>query len=124
MPANPRIRRGPAQVRRRQDHVARVAGSRSCRLQQPSDSIMKALLSKNPGGPETLVLEDIPEPVAGSAEVRVAVRACGVNYPDLLIIQDLYQYKPPRPFAPGAELAGGVDAGGPRGGHVRVRARV
>src|SRR3984957_9237162 len=73
---------------------------------------MKALLSRNPGGPETLVLEDIPEPAAGPGEVRVAVRACGVNYPDLLIIQDLYQYKPPRPFAPGAEVAGVVDSVG------------
>src|SRR5580658_10157891 len=73
---------------------------------------MKALLSKQPGGPETLVLEDIPDPVPGPGEVRVAVRACGVNYPDLLIIQDLYQFKPPRPFAPGAEIAGVVDAVG------------
>src|SRR6202051_3841952 len=71
---------------------------------------MKALLSRHPGGPETLVLEDIPEPAAGAGEVRVAVRACSVNYPDLLIIQDLYQFKPPRPFAPGAEIAGVVDA--------------
>ena len=63
-----------------------------------SESDMKALLSKQPGGPETLVLEDIPEPLAGAGEVRIAVRACGVNFPDLLIIQDLYQYKPPRPF--------------------------
>jgi NADPH2:quinone reductase len=73
---------------------------------------MKALLSKHPGGPETLVLDDVPEPVAGPGEVRVAVRACGVNYPDLLIIQDLYQYKPPRPFAPGGELAGVVEGVG------------
>ncbi len=73
---------------------------------------MKALLSKNPGGPETLVLDEVPDPVPGSKEVRVAVRACGVNYPDLLIIQDLYQYKPSRPFAPGAEIAGVVDAVG------------
>jgi NADPH2:quinone reductase len=55
---------------------------------------MKALLSKHPGGPETLLLEDIAEPVPGAKEVRIAVRACGVNYPDLFIIQDLYQYKP------------------------------
>lgn len=73
---------------------------------------MKALLSREPGGPETLSLGDIAEPVAGPAQVRVAVRACGVNYPDLLIIQDLYQFKPPRPFAPGAEIAGVVDAVG------------
>jgi len=81
---------------------------------------MKALLSKQPGGPETLVLEDIPDPVPGAGEVRIAVRACGVNFPDMLIIQDLYQYKPPRPFAPGAEVAGVVDAVGE--GVTRVRA--
>ena len=85
---------------------------------------MKALLSKQPGGPETLVLEDIAEPVPGAKEVRVAVRACGVNYPDLLIIQDLYQYKPPRPFAPGAEVAGVVDAVGDGVANVRLGDRV
>jgi NADPH2:quinone reductase len=73
---------------------------------------MRALLSHRPGGPETLELGEIPEPVPGSGEVRVAVRACGVNFPDLLIIQDLYQVKPPRPFAPGGEIAGIVDAFG------------
>jgi len=85
---------------------------------------MKALLSKNPGGPETLVLDEVPDPVPGSKEVRVAVRACGVNYPDLLIIQDLYQYKPSRPFAPGAEIAGVVDAVGEGVEHLRAGDRV
>jgi NADPH:quinone reductase len=85
---------------------------------------MKALLSKQAGGPETLVLEDIAEPITGPGQVRVAVRACGVNFPDLLIIQDLYQYKPPRPFAPGAEVAGVVDAVGEGVEHVRVGDRV
>jgi NADPH2:quinone reductase len=85
---------------------------------------MKALLSKQAGGPETLVLEDVAEPLAGPGQVRVAVRACGVNFPDLLIIQDLYQYKPPRPFAPGAEVAGVVDAVGEGVEHVRVGDRV
>jgi NADPH2:quinone reductase len=85
---------------------------------------MKALLSKQPGGPETLVLEDIAEPVPGPGQVRVAVRACGVNYPDLLIIQDLYQFKPPRPFAPGAEVAGVVDAVGEGVEQVRAGDRV
>jgi NADPH2:quinone reductase len=85
---------------------------------------MKALLSKQPGGPETLVLDEIAEPVAGPGEVRVAVRACGVNYPDLLIIQDLYQYKPPRPFAPGSELAGVVEAVGEGVSNVRPGDRV
>ena len=85
---------------------------------------MKALLSKSPGGPHTLVLEEVPEPMAGPGEVRIAVRACGVNYPDLLIIQDLYQVKPPRPFSPGAELAGVVDAVGEGVNNVRVGDRV
>ena len=85
---------------------------------------MKALLSKNPGGPESLVLEDIPEPLPGADQVRVAVHACGVNFPDLLIIQDLYQFKPPRPFAPGAEVAGVVDAVGEGVLNVRPGDRV
>jgi NADPH2:quinone reductase len=85
---------------------------------------MKALLSRQPGGPETLVLQDLPDPVAGPNQVRVAVRACSVNYPDLLIIQDLYQFKPPRPFAPGSEVAGIVDAIGPGVDNVHVGDRV
>lgn len=85
---------------------------------------MKALLSREAGGPETLILEDIPEPVPGKGEVRVAVRACSVNFPDLLIIRDLYQFKPPRPFSPGVELAGVVDAVGEGVGNVRVGDRV
>jgi NADPH2:quinone reductase len=85
---------------------------------------MKALLSKQAGGPETLVLEEVAEPLATPGQVRISVRACGVNFPDLLIIQDLYQYKPPRPFAPGAEVAGIVDAVGDGVEHVRVGDRV
>jgi NADPH2:quinone reductase len=85
---------------------------------------MKALLSTRPGGPDTLVQGELPEPSVGPGEVRVAVRVCGVNYPDLLIIQDLYQFKPPRPFAPGAEVAGVVDAVGEGVGNVRVGDRV
>lgn len=73
---------------------------------------MKALLSKAVGGPETLVLEDIPDPVAGPGQILVAIKACSVNYPDVLIIEDKYQFKPPRPFAPGSEIAGVVEAVG------------
>ncbi len=69
---------------------------------------MKALLSKAPGGPDTLVLEDIESPVAGKGEVVIAVKAIGVNFPDSLMIQDLYQFRPPRPFSPGAEVSGVV----------------
>ena len=73
---------------------------------------MKALLSLAPGGPQTLVLDDIAEPTPGAGEVRVRVHAVGVNFPDSLIIQDLYQLRPQRPFSPGAELAGVIDAVG------------
>ena len=73
---------------------------------------MKALLSKEAGGPETLVLEDVADPVAGSGQILVAVKACSVNYPDVLVIEDKYQFKPPRPFSPGGEASGIVDAVG------------
>ncbi len=73
---------------------------------------MKAMLSKQVGGPETLVLEELPDPKPAAGEVVIAVKACGVNYPDLLIIQDRYQYKPERPFSPGGEVAGIVEAVG------------
>ena len=85
---------------------------------------MKALLSRQAGGPETLVLEEIPEPVPGRGEVRIKVRAVGVNFPDLLIIQDLYQIKPTRPFAPGGELSGVVEALGEGVTNVKVGDRV
>jgi NADPH2:quinone reductase len=73
---------------------------------------MKALLSHAPGGPETLVLEEAPDPQPGRGEVRISVEACGVNYPDSLIIEDRYQFRPPRPFSPGGEVSGVVDAVG------------
>lgn len=73
---------------------------------------MKALLSKAAGGPETLVVEEIADPAPGPGEILVSVRACAVNYPDVLIIEDKYQFKPPRPFAPGGEIAGVVEAVG------------
>jgi NADPH2:quinone reductase len=71
---------------------------------------MLALLSYAPGGPDTLRLDEIATPEPKANEVRVAIAACGVNYPDALIIEDKYQFKPPRPFAPGFEIAGTIDA--------------
>jgi NADPH:quinone reductase-like Zn-dependent oxidoreductase len=73
---------------------------------------MRALLSYEPGGPETLRLDELPDPVAGPGELLVRVRAAAINYPDVLIIEDKYQFKPPRPFAPGGEIAGEVEAVG------------
>jgi NADPH:quinone reductase-like Zn-dependent oxidoreductase len=71
---------------------------------------MKALLSQAPGGPETLSVAELPDPVPGKGQILVAVKACAINYPDVLIIEDRYQFKPPRPFAPGGEIAGIVEA--------------
>lgn len=85
---------------------------------------MKALLSKSVGGPDTLVLEDLPDPTPGPGQVRLAVKACGVNYPDLLIIEDKYQFKPERPFAPGGEVSGVVEAVGPGVKRLKVSDRV
>ena len=73
---------------------------------------MKALVSTAPGGPDTLQLLDLPIAEPGKGELRVRVEACGINYPDVLIIEDLYQMKPPRPFAPGSEIAGTIEAVG------------
>jgi NADPH2:quinone reductase len=73
---------------------------------------MKAVLSEVVGPPESLVVRDIPMPEPGKGEVRVKVHAAGVNFPDTLIIEDKYQFKPPRPFSPGGEAAGLVDAVG------------
>jgi NADPH2:quinone reductase len=69
---------------------------------------MKALLCKQFGPPETLVLEDLPSPSAGAGEVVISIKAASVNFPDVLIIQNKYQFKPPLPFSPGSELAGVV----------------
>jgi NADPH:quinone reductase-like Zn-dependent oxidoreductase len=71
---------------------------------------MKALLSHQPGGPESLRIEEIPDPVPGPGELLVRVRACAINFPDVLIIEDKYQLRPQRPFAPGGEIAGEVIA--------------
>jgi NADPH2:quinone reductase len=74
---------------------------------------MKALLSIAPGGPQTLELTDLPTPEPGPGELRVRVLACAINYPDTLMIEDRYQFKPSRPFAPGSEISGVVEATGP-----------
>ncbi|MBX3563989.1 MAG: NADPH:quinone oxidoreductase family protein [Sphingomonas sp.] len=73
---------------------------------------MKALLSKAVGGPDTLSLDELPDPVAGQGQVVVAVKACAINFPDVLIIEDKYQFKPQRPFAPGGEIAGVIESVG------------
>jgi NADPH:quinone reductase len=71
---------------------------------------LKTLLSVQPGGHETLQLSDLPTPEPSKGELRVRVLACAINYPDVLVIEDKYQFKPPRPFAPGSEISGVVEA--------------
>jgi NADPH:quinone reductase len=69
---------------------------------------MKAVLCKSWGPPDTLVVEEMPSPRPGKGQVAVSVKACGVNFPDVLIIQNKYQLKPELPFTPGSEIAGVV----------------
>jgi len=69
---------------------------------------MKAMLSTKVGGPDMLELTDLPDPEVKKGHILVRVRAAGVNFPDTLMIRDLYQMRPPRPFAPGGEIAGEV----------------
>jgi NADPH:quinone reductase len=73
---------------------------------------VRALLSHEPGGPDSLRLDEVPDPKAGPGELLVRIRATAINYPDVLIIEDRYQLKPPRPFAPGGEIAGEIEAVG------------
>jgi NADPH2:quinone reductase len=69
---------------------------------------MKAVLCKEYGPPDRLVVEDVPSEPAGPGQVRIRVRAAGVNFPDVLIVKGEYQFKPTPPFSPGAEVAGEV----------------
>ncbi|MEO1335110.1 MAG: alcohol dehydrogenase catalytic domain-containing protein, partial [Myxococcota bacterium] len=74
---------------------------------------MKAIVCKAFGPPADLTLEDdVPTPEPGASQVRISVHAAGCNYPDFLMVQGLYQFKPPFPFSPGAEVAGVVSAVG------------
>src|SRR5215469_2411843 len=73
---------------------------------------MKAALCTHYGPPEELELREVPAPSPGKGKVLISVRSCGVNFPDVLLIQDKYQFKPPLPFAPGGEIAGVVKAAG------------
>lgn len=85
---------------------------------------MKALMSTRPAPPEELELIETADPVAGEGEVVIAVKAAGVNFPDALIIEDKYQFKPERPFAPGGEVAGVIESVGAGVTHVKAGQRV
>ena len=85
---------------------------------------MKALLCRQFGPIEQLLLEDVPLPEPGPKQVRVDVKAASVNFPDALIVQGLYQIKPALPFSPGAEFAGVVSAVGEGVKHLKAGDRV
>ncbi|MEL6636984.1 MAG: NADPH:quinone oxidoreductase family protein [Bacteroidota bacterium] len=81
---------------------------------------MKAIVCEKFGPPSDLVLREFPSPVPGPKDVLIEVRACSVNFPDTLIIQGKYQYKPELPFTPGNDIAGVVKAVGAQVTHLSV----
>lgn len=81
---------------------------------------MKALLCKQFGPPESLVVEELPTPDIGAEQVLIDVHAAAVNFPDSLIIENKYQTKPELPFSPGGELAGVVAAVGANVSHLQA----
>lgn len=85
---------------------------------------MKALLCKRHGPPEALEIDNLPDPTPGDWDVVIEVHGAAVNFPDTLIIQNLYQFKPDLPFSPGGECAGIVKAKGSKVGHLNIGDRV
>ncbi len=71
---------------------------------------MKAVICKEYGDYHNLAFEEMDDPTPGPGQVCIDVRAAGLNFPDLLLVQGLYQMKPPTPFVPGAECAGVISA--------------
>lgn len=80
---------------------------------------MKAVVCKAFGSMDDLVVEDVPAPRPAEGEVSIAIKACGVNFPDVLLVQGKYQVKPMLPFSPGIEIAGVVKAVGEGVAHVK-----
>lgn len=85
---------------------------------------MKAIVCKAWGAPDTLVVEELPDLLAGPGQVVIDVKAAGVNFPDVLIIQNKYQFKPELPFTPGSELSGIVRAIGDGVSNIKVGDKV
>src|SRR3569833_3393444 len=85
---------------------------------------MKALLCTHYGPPEEMELRDMPSPTPGKNQVLIDVKACGVNFPDVLMLADKYQFKPALPFPPGGEVAGVVKSLGEGVTNLKVGDRV
>jgi NADPH2:quinone reductase len=85
---------------------------------------MKAIICQQYGPPDQLLLTERPSPKAGKGQVVIRVEACGVNFPDTLIIEGKYQFKPPFPFSPGGEVSGVITEAGEGVSHLKVGERV
>ncbi len=81
---------------------------------------MRAILCTEYGLPETLALTETPSPTPSTDEVLIEVKACGINFPDVLIIQNKYQFKPTLPFSPGGEVSGIISAVGEKVEHLKA----
>ena len=81
---------------------------------------MHAWLCENPTGIDALRWQELPTPVPKAGEVLVEIKAASLNFPDILIVQNKYQIKPPLPFVPGSEYAGVVQAVGEGVTHFQV----
>ena len=81
---------------------------------------MQAWLCENPVGVDALTWTTLPTPTPGAGEVLIEIKAASLNFPDLLIVQNKYQMKPPLPFVPGSEYAGVVAAVGEGVTHLKV----
>ena len=82
---------------------------------------MKAFLCKEFGPVDSHQVEEIDEPIAGPGQVVVDIKATGISFPDVLIVQGLYQFKPPFPFSPGSEISGVVSSVGEGRNHAQGR---
>lgn len=85
---------------------------------------MRAVVCKEFGPPEDLVIEEVDDPVAGAGEVVIDVKAVPITFPDTLMLQDKYQFKAPLPYVPGGEVVGVVSASGPGVDGIAVGDRV
>ena len=85
---------------------------------------MQAWLCENPVGVDALTWQTLPTPQPGPGQVLIAIKAASMNFPDILIVQNKYQMKPPLPFVPGSEYAGVVEALGEGVTHLKVGQRV
>jgi len=85
---------------------------------------MKAIQCQRHGLPDSLVMAETPVPTFDAQEVLIQVKACGVNFPDVLIIQNKYQFKPAIPFSPGGEVSGVITAVGEKVKHLKIGDKV